>query len=338
LKHLTKHLLCALLCALGALGAKPAQALDILLTPADNVAGFLRAAKPGDTFLLSDGAYPGGIYVSDKPATQLLPITVKAVVAGKAILQGSSPTRVDALATLRCPYWRFEGLTFQGAARAGLQIGSSDHTVVTSCVSRLNGVQGILASGNYGTIEDTECSQSGEQHGVYVTGATKGWRVRRCRFYRNAGNGIQFNNQGSGGVVSDALVQDCSIWGNGRAGGAGINLIGVTNSRILNNSIHDNLASGIALSGGSNGNLLHQNFISFRGGQGRQCITSTDTLVVTNTVTSCVLRMGKSTVPAVEAKGMTTIVQADNSVLAVATATAESTTPTDTTGSTGTGT
>ena len=56
------------------------------------------------------------------------------------------------------------------------------------------------------------------------------------------------------------------IYGNGADGGSGINMDGVQNSRIENNLLYDNHASGISLyridgGGGSNGNVVANNTI-----------------------------------------------------------------------------
>ena len=54
-------------------------------------------------------------------------------------------------------------------------------------------------------------------------------------------------SQGGDGVISGAVVEGNVIYDNGRAGGSGINGDGVQSSRIANNLLYDNHASGISL-------------------------------------------------------------------------------------------
>jgi parallel beta-helix repeat protein len=71
---------------------------------------------------------------------------------------------------------------------------------------------------------------------------------------------------GGDGVISGALVSQNRIYNNGTGGGSGINMDGVVDSRIENNLLYDNHASGISLyqiDGGapSTGNLVINNTI-----------------------------------------------------------------------------
>ena len=54
-------------------------------------------------------------------------------------------------------------------------------------------------------------------------------------------------SQGGDGLISNALVEDNVIYGNGAGGGSGINMDGVTDSVVRNNLLYDNHASGISL-------------------------------------------------------------------------------------------
>ena len=69
-------------------------------------------------------------------------------------------------------------------------------------------------------------------------------------------------SQGGDGIISGTLVSGNRIYNNGVGGGSGINMDGVKNSRIENNLIYGNHASGISLykidgTSGSTGNTVH---------------------------------------------------------------------------------
>ena len=54
-------------------------------------------------------------------------------------------------------------------------------------------------------------------------------------------------SQGGSGITRGALIEDNVIYDNGFSGGAAINLDGVQQSRIQNNLLYGNHATGIAL-------------------------------------------------------------------------------------------
>ena len=68
-------------------------------------------------------------------------------------------------------------------------------------------------------------------------------------------------SQGGDGVISGAVVEANVIYGNGRTGGSGINGDGVQNSRIVNNLLYDNHASGISLYQIDGGQPSRNNFV-----------------------------------------------------------------------------
>ena len=69
-------------------------------------------------------------------------------------------------------------------------------------------------------------------------------------------------SQGGDGIISGALVEGNVIHGNGRAGGSGINGDGVQSSRIVNNLLYDNHASGISLYRIDGGQPSRNNFVA----------------------------------------------------------------------------
>jgi Right handed beta helix region len=93
-------------------------------------------------------------------------------------------------------------------------------------------------------------SRSVAEHGIYVSNSGDRPVIRRNHVWGNSGNGIHMNadlSQGGDGLITGAVVEANVIHGNGRTGGSGINGDGVQGSRIVNNILYDNHASGISL-------------------------------------------------------------------------------------------
>jgi hypothetical protein len=83
-------------------------------------------------------------------------------------------------------------------------------------------------------------------------------------------------SQGGDSVISNALVEDNVIYGNGAGGGSGINMDGVSDSTVRNNLIYDEHASGISLyridgATGSRNNQVVNNTI-VNDSDGRWCV------------------------------------------------------------------
>lgn len=304
------------------------HAADRPVTPADNLGALLNSAVPGDTFILADGQY-GGAYVSTRPGVAGNPVTVKAANPGKAIISGNAVGRQDALSLYKCPYWTMEGLVTEKASRAGLYLGLSSNVTVKNHTSRNNGVQGLLAGGSsFVSVLGGVYAFNYEQHGIYASGKIEGWLIEGATSAFNGRAGIQFNSQGSGGVVSGVTVRNCSLNNNGRLKqAAAINCLGVVNSVFAGNTLHDNWAGGISFSGNgaaggaSTGNVVYGNSVTFRPGEGRVCVQCTGG--GTNTVTGNRLWTGKTTVQAITAVLPSIIVEAGNTVLPPATTVSE---------------
>ncbi len=312
LRTLLPSILCLLCASYSALA-------DIPVVPGTDLNLLLRTAKPGDVFVLEDGTYPGGIFVSDRPGTQAAPIFFIARNAGKAVISGPSATKPNAFSLLRCHWWRVQGIVFEKGV-VGLQVGTSNDVIVSNCTARNNIGQGMLVSGQRVTVENSDCFGTVNEHGIYFTGALEGGVIRNNHLYSNGKSGAQVNAQGSGGLCRNFTIEGNSIYNCGANGAAGLNLIGLVQSKVQNNTINDCVATGIALSGGSTGNLIYGNLVTFRSVQSRQCITSSDSLPVTNSVANNICRMAKpvTTAPAIEAKGASTFILADNTILPIA--------------------
>jgi len=256
-----------------------ASGVTLNATP-ENVQAVLDKAKPGDTIVLADGVYRGGITMSRSGAAEA-PITVKAE-GGKCIVDGG---RRDGFVVEHASYVTVEGMRFQNAGRAGLGVLASaeapaDRVTVRKCVFADNGMWGCVTSHiNHFTIEDCEAFGSKIQHGIYVANSGDDPIVRRNRIHDNNMCGLHVNGDpemGGDGVISRALIERNVISRNGKEGGSAINMTHVQDSLVRNNLLYDNLATGIALyydTGGdshaSKRNQLYNNTVFFRPGEGR---------------------------------------------------------------------
>lgn len=274
-----------------------------------------RAARPGDEFILADGRY-SNFYFSARPG----PVKVRAEHPGMAVISGSTVARPDTVGYSTSPDWTWEDLVVEGAAKAGFKIGSSDRTIVRRCTVRQCGVQGVQAgTSSFVTVEDCDIYQIDAEHCVYLSGAIQGCVIRNNRMSQAGKSGAQINSQGAGGVARDCQIVNNSIWRCGlKLQAAAINLIGIVNSVIAGNTINGCLAGGISLSangsvgGASTGNAVDGNAVSFRYGEGRNCVTSNSG---TNTVSGNRFWTGKPTVAAISATNGATLVTVNNVVL-----------------------
>lgn len=108
---------------------------------------------------------------------------------------------------------------------------------------------GITTSFAEGVIlQNNDISNSKGQHGIYVANSADNPIVRGNRVYDNDEAGIQINSDlsmGGDGVISNALIENNILYGNGLNGGGSIELDGIASSTIQNNLIYNNLRTGI---------------------------------------------------------------------------------------------
>jgi parallel beta-helix repeat protein len=264
-----------------------------------------RVLKPGDTLLIADGHYPGGVR-HNVSGLRGRPVTYRAVNPGGVIIRGDLTTERDAFTIFEASWVVVDGLVLQGAKRQGLWVASSSNVTVRNCVARNNGVTGIFTSYSDDlVIEGNECAFNREQHGIYVSNGGDRPVVRDNVCHDNARCGIQLNGDGKqvkpalgttgDGIITNAVVDGNTVYANGAQGGGAINLLSVRSSRISNNLLFNNLAGGIslyndnrktALQWGSKNNLILSNTIYFRPQEGRWCLSftngCTDNVVLNN--------------------------------------------------------
>ena len=170
-----------------------------------------------------------------------------------------------------------ENIRVEGAERAGIVVNSSRHITIRNCSLVSNGVWGIQAClSDYVAIEDCETSGSKTQHGIYFS-TTDHPIVRRSIVRENFACGIQMNGdkrEGGDGIISDGIIEDNLISGNGRRGGAAINMDGVHSTVVRRNMVVDNFSGGITTfrDGGAKpgkANEFRENTVLFEPGKGR---------------------------------------------------------------------
>ncbi|MFN3650196.1 MAG: right-handed parallel beta-helix repeat-containing protein [Armatimonadota bacterium] len=278
--------------------AGPAAAATYTVSPSGNDSNngttapfrtFLRAEKAlrdGDTILLKAGVYDGGAYIEERN------ITIKGEPG--AVIDGSNGSRDDCISVYQSSGIKIEGVKIRNARRFGIFVVLSRGLTVRNCVLENNGRSGLL-SGNTSDVLIEDCSAYGsrDEHGIYLSQSGDRLTVRRCKLYNNTKAGLQINAVEEGGynpgntdfdsVSKNCLIEANELWGNGKVGGAAINMMGVQNSTISNNLVRENLAGGMALWHGGGGvsfgcknNQIYHNTIVFRSGVGRFGIQFTE--------------------------------------------------------------
>src|SRR4051794_9642517 len=169
-----------------------------------------------------------------------------------------------------------DGFSVNGMPRAGVRTVGVDGNEFASFVtirkvtSTNNQEWGILTGFvDDLLIEKNVTSGSIDQHGIYVSNSGDRPVIRNNISFNNHDNGIHMNGDaslGGDGIISGAVVSGNIIYNNGTGGGSGINMDGVQNSRIKNNLLYGNHASGISLyqidgGGSSKNNVVVNNTI-----------------------------------------------------------------------------
>jgi len=203
----------------------------------------------GDTVLVRAGSYDGGHFTTSGIAGQ--PIRLAAFPGETAIVDGDNPVTPDGINLEGTDHMIVEGLTVTGVTRAGIRAVLCENVTIRDNLTDSNGRWGIFTGFcDDLLIVDNVTSNSGAEHGIYVSNSGDRPVIRGNLIFDNNANGIHMNgdvSQGGDGVISDAVVEENIIFGNGVAGGSGINCDGVQDSIIRNNLIYDTHASGISL-------------------------------------------------------------------------------------------
>jgi hypothetical protein len=215
----------------------------------------------GDTVTVLPGSYAG--FHLETSGMEGAPIVFSAEEGVE--ITSENPTTPDGINLEGASYVVVQGFTVNGMERAGLRAVTADHVTFRNNRADANGRWGILTGFvDDLLIEGNFTSGSLDEHGIYVSNSGDRPVIRNNRIWNNNANGIHMNGdaeQGGDGIISDALVERNVIYGNGVAGGSGINCDGVQDSLIVNNLIYDTHASGISLYQIDGGGPSTNNFV-----------------------------------------------------------------------------
>ena len=222
-------------------------------TEADPWASLQHAAdsvSAGDTVIVHPGDYVG-MYI-DVSGTAGSPIVFRGA-DGEAMprVVADNATTPDGINVEGGDHIVIEGFQVDGRGRAGIRAVLCEHVTIRGNSMDANDRWGILTGFcDDLLIESNVATGSIVEHGIYVSNSGDRPTVRGNVLANNNANGLHMNGDvfaGGDGVISDALVENNVIFGNGTGGGSGINCDGVQSSLIRNNLIYDTHASGISL-------------------------------------------------------------------------------------------
>lgn len=251
-----------------------------------------QAAKPGDVVAILDGQYKSPIIVAGKVASAAKPLVFRA--EGDAVFidgsgaDGSKWDKRDAIYIYDSAHVIVHGLHASKANRAGLRVSKSDHVTVQACVFNENGVWGIFTDfSDHTALLGNVCNKNAKEHGIYVSNASDNARIIGNRCSANRASGIQINAdpatskaEKEDGISSGCVIERNLLTGNGKIGGAAINLASVRKSTVRNNLLVNNRGTGIGMwddgqgsQWGSKNNIVEHNTVVMATGAGRFAMT-----------------------------------------------------------------
>jgi len=223
----------------------------------------------GDTVFVENGIYTG-FDLRDKNGTANSPIVFKAL-GDSVLINQSGPLRDDGINIEDADYIVIDGFISNDMTGNGngIRLVNADFCVVRYCSCDNNAERGIFTGfTNDILIEYNICTNSIDEHGIYVSNSSDRPIIRYNECYGNNAIGIHMNgdlSEGGDGIISDAQVYGNVIHDNNHA--AGINMDGLEDPVIYNNLIYNNhVAQGIALFQGdgaiaTNGAKIYNNTI-----------------------------------------------------------------------------
>ncbi len=253
----------------------------------------------GDSVVVRPGTYTG----FDLRTSGTLGSPIEFFAQPGVLINQDNPKTSDGINLEGVSHVIIDGFSVTGASRAGVRsvgpwnggaLGFAEFVTVRNVHAYDNGKWGIFTGFVHDLlIEQNETSGSVLEHGIYVSNSGDRPTVRKNLVWGNNGNGIHMNadvDSGLDGIITDALISDNVIYDNGTAGGSGINMDGVQNSRVVNNLLYNNHATGIALfrqdgaEGAKNNEVLNNTVINSTAGRWALTIGngSTDNTVMNN--------------------------------------------------------
>ena len=259
-------------------------------TPFATLQHAMMSLLPGDTLDVESGSYTGFISGWDStPAssgdpyglidgTAGAPITIQAdpsASPGSVIINSrDNKTAVGIDLEPGDNYITISGLTIENSngsiTKDGIKATGNNDSLIDDTVTGVGGFGIFADNANNVLIQGstiTGTTGSGNTgHGIYISGSTNGAVVEGNTIADNAYIGIHLNgdvSEGGVGLVTNALIADNVIYGNGQNG---INADGLQSSVIENNLIYDYQGFGMCLyqidaSAGSANNLIVNNTI-----------------------------------------------------------------------------
>ena len=204
----------------------------------------------GDTVFVDDGTYVG-FDLRDVNGTAVNPIVFKGL-GNNVLINQSGPIRDDGINIENADYITIDGFIVNDMPGSGngIRLVLSDFCVVRNCSCDNNAERGIFTGFTDDIlIEYNVCSNSIDEHGIYVSNSSDRPIIRFNECFGNNAIGIHMNadlSQGGDGIISDAQIYGNVIHDNNQA--AGINMDGLENPIVYNNLIYNNhFAQGIAL-------------------------------------------------------------------------------------------
>jgi hypothetical protein len=240
------------------------------------------ATAPGDVVLVADGTYER-FSIDGARGEPSKPITFFALGTGAVVRAnescGGKKVCQDNIIVRRSRHVVLDGISSEGAPRAGLSIFYGAHVHVRNGTFLDNGRWGIFTTfADDVILERNDIGQTRKEHGIYLSNSGDRPIVRANVLRDNDACGVQinadyrekpeFDKSGRSfydgtpdGLVTGALVERNLIWGNGsgklgnkqKRRGAAINLDGVQDSIVRGNVLNDNAATGIVAYGDADG-------------------------------------------------------------------------------------
>jgi parallel beta-helix repeat protein len=207
-------------------------------------------AVAGDTVFVENGTYVG-FDLRNKNGVSGSPIVFKST-GNNVVINQSGPIRNDGINIENADYIVIDGFISNNMTGNGngIRLVVSNNCVVRNCSCDNNAERGIFTGFTDDIlIEYNTCTNSIDEHGIYVSNSSDRPIIRYNECYGNNATGIHMNGDlsaGGDGIISDAQVYGNVLHDNNLA--AGINMDGLENPVIYNNLIYRNhSAQGIAL-------------------------------------------------------------------------------------------
>ena len=221
----------------------------------------------GDSVFVVSGNYVG--FDIRTSGNSFQPIVFKAL-SNDVTIDIHNPVTNDGINIENANYVEIHGFNIINQPRAGIRIVVSDFIKAINNNCSNNFKWGIFTGfTNDNLIEGNSCSYSEDEHGIYVSNSSDRATIINNHSFNNNGCGIHMNgdlSMGDDGIISNAIVAGNVIHDNGVGGGSAINMDCVQDSKIFNNLIYNNHATGIAMyqidgAEGSKNNKIFNNTI-----------------------------------------------------------------------------